>query len=166
MIAPPHRSRAGRWPTLALASALSIISQPAQALLASCTVSASSVAFGTYNPTSATALDSTGTVTVTCIALVGLLVNWTITLNQGGSGNYLPRQMSSGAHTLNYNLYLDPARSTVWGNGNSGTSYVSDGLTLLIGSNNKSYYVYGAIPALQNAAAGNYLDTITVTMDY
>jgi spore coat protein U-like protein len=37
---------------------------------------------------------------------------------------------------------------------------------LIVGSNISSYTVYGRIPAGQDAAAGTYLDTIVVTVNY
>jgi spore coat protein U-like protein len=139
------------------------------ALGESCSVSANSTAFGGYTPFNSSATDSTGNVRVTCTSplFISVLVSYTISLSTGGSASYSPRAMASGAHTLNYNLYTNTARTTVWGNGTSGTSTVSDSYSLVsFGSVSRDYPVYGRIPALQNAFTGSYTDTITVTLNY
>lgn len=135
---------------------------------ANCSVSATVLAFGSYNPFSATPRDSTGTVTVSCTlgGLLSLLVSYEIKLSTGGSGSFSPRRMSSGANTLNYNLYTTSGRTTVWGNGSGGTGTVSDGYLLGLGTTVRNYTVHGRVPALQNARVGGYLDSITVTVEY
>lgn len=141
---------------------------PAAQAVANCSVSATTVAFGSYNPFSGTADDSTGNIQVTCSlgGLLSLLVAYEIKLSTGGSGSYAPRRTSSGANTLNYNLYINSARTTVWGNGTGGTSTVSDGYLLGLFTTVRNYTVYGRVPALQNVRGGAYADTITVTVEY
>ena len=136
--------------------------------VANCSVSATVLAFGSYNVFSATPRDSTGDIVVSCSlgGLLSLLVSYEINLSTGGSGSFSPRRMSNGANTLNYNLYTSSGRTTVWGNGNSGTGTVSDGYLLGLGTTVRHYALYGRVPALQNARAGSYLDSITITVDY
>jgi len=142
-------------------------SEESSALLQNCSVSATAVNFGTYNPLSGSAAQSTGTVTVNCqVLLVGLFVSWTVTLSTGSSGNYVARHLQSGANSLSYNLYTNAARTSVWGDGTNGTSVVSANPFLIVGSNTVNYTVYGGIPAAQDPPAGNYTDTLTVTMTY
>lgn len=135
--------------------------------VANCSVSATTVAFGGYNPFSATPLDSTGDIAVSCSlgGIISLLVSYEIKLATGGSGGYSPRRMSNGANTLNYNLYTTSGRGTIWGNGSS-SGTVSDSYLLGIGTTVRHYGVYGRVPALQNARSGGYLDSITVTVEY
>ena len=72
------------------------------------------------------------------------------------------RKMASGAtNTLNYQLYSDAARSTIWGN-TTGTDTVTGVGTGLA----QSLTVYGSIPAAQASPAGDYQDVITVTVFY
>jgi spore coat protein U-like protein len=135
--------------------------------LADCSTSATSVAFGNYNPFFGTATDSTGDITVACslLGIISLGVNYTIRLSAGNGGSgYAPRQMQNGADTLNYNLYLNSGRTTVWTATDPNT--VGDSYLLGIGTVTRHYTVYGRIPALQNARRGSYLDVITVTVDY
>jgi spore coat protein U-like protein len=75
--------------------------------------------------------------------------------------------MQLGSTKLNYNLYSDGARLTVWGDGTGGTSTVSSGPFNLSGSTyNKDYIVYGRIPAQTGLGAGSYLDTVVITLTY
>lgn len=153
---------------LGLGLALAALPVPASALLVTCTTSATGVAFGTYAPFNGTPLDSTGTVTVTCTpTLVGLLVSYSIALSAGSSGSYASRTMLSGTSPMNYQLYTDASRSTVWGDGSGGTAVVSDSYTIaLLFPVTRNYTVYGRVPALQAVGPGTYSDSIVVTVTY
>lgn len=141
--------RAARLAALAL-----VVAAPARA---TCTVTATPVAFGAYLPFSAAPTDSTGTVSLHC----GPPADVVIALSTGGSGSYASRLMASGGSHLNYQLYSNAARTTVWGDGTGGTVTVSESVT---GSETST--VYGRIPALQGVAPGFYVDTITVTVTF
>ncbi|MHA7835576.1 MAG: Csu type fimbrial protein [Algiphilus sp.] len=129
------------------------------------------VVFGGYDPLNASALLSEGAVTVECSgSLLGLIGSETfaISLDTGASGTYSPRAMTEvGGDGLSYNLYRDPARTEVWGDGTGGSFVVSDtiGGLLTIGTQSEDYPVYGRIPAMQDVTAGSYSDVITVTLD-
>jgi spore coat protein U-like protein len=150
--------------TVVVGASAASVSGSAQAL--SCSVAATAVNFGIYNPSSGIPDDATGSVTVTCDVTVALLASWTIALSAGNGGGYAPRLLSSGAGTLSYNLYTSAAHWSVWRDGSGTTMLVSDQRTLIVGSNISNYTVYGRIPAGQDAAAGAYLDTIVVTVNY
>lgn len=139
--------------------------QHAWAVLDSCTVSASGVSFGAYNPFSGSSLDSTGTVTVSCFGLLGGVFQ--VALSTGGSGTFSPRRMASGANTLTYNLYVDSSRTQTWGDGSWGTSIRSVNCSLLCLGIPQNFTVYGRIPASQTGThSGTYGDTITVTVTF
>lgn len=123
---------------------------------AQCSVSSSGVAFGTYDVLLTPPDDTTGTVSFSCL----LLLLPRITLSTGSSLSFAPRTMKKGAEALSYNLYLDAARSSVWGDGTAGTSYYQPLLSLLGGT----VTVYGRMPAKQNVSAGSYTDTVVVTL--
>jgi len=126
-----------------------------------CSVTSSGLAFGSFNPLTDTSVDSTGTITVSCLALE----SYTIALSPGGSGTYSPRRMANGGNYLEYNLYRDAGYSQIWGDGTGG-SYTVDDSILIIGS--KDYTVYGRIPLFsqRGAMVGSYSDSITVTITY
>lgn len=157
---------------IALATLAAALPQRAQAtcigLGCYCEVAATAVDFGTYDTLSRDTLDSVGEVSVTCGGLVlGLDIYYTISLGTGGSGSYASRTMTSGTGSLSYNLYANSARTSVWGDGSSGTVAVSDGYLLqLVLFRTRHYPVYGRVFSGQNIPAGNYADTITVTVTY
>lgn len=127
---------------------------------AQCSATTLGVAFGTYEPFSGSAVDSTGSIEVSCLVSLG----YTVSLSTGSGGSYNPRALSSGGNTLNYNLFLDSARSTIWGDGSSGTSVASGEISVLLFP--VSHTVYGRIPGGQNPVVGSYADTITVTVTF
>ena len=150
-------------PLIAAATLLASIALPAQAQLAVCGATANAVAFGNYNTFSTSPLETTGSVTITCV--VSLATNFTIKLGSGLGGSYAPRKLQFVGNALNYNLYTNSTRTTVWGDGSGSTQTVSDTYTLAILSG-KTYTVYGRLFAQQNAAPGLYTDTVVVTVDY
>ena len=122
-----------------------------------CTLNVTGVNFGSYDVFSNSALDTTGNIDVNCPSGVG----YTMALSAGG-GTQTQRLMSSGAHTLNYNLYIAANRAVVWADGASGTVTV-DGTGIGVSVN---HGVYGRIPARQNARAGSYSDMIIVELTF
>lgn len=151
-----------------LACALALCTTAAGA--ATCSVTASTLAFGTYNPLSGTPNDSTTTLNVSCTkgAPSSETVNYTIALSTG-SGSYVNRTMSSGSQVMNYNLYTTTGRTTVWGDGTGATVTVSNSFSLTTSSptKNRNHTVFGRIPAGQDVGAGGYVTgtpiTVTVT---
>ena len=126
----------------------------------SCTISAVGVSFGTYNVFSVSPLDSTGSVTYTCTGIASDRI--TINLSRGGAPTFNPRQMNQAAETLNYNLYLDAAHATIWGDTTSGTSRY--GPIKPVATN--TITIYGRIPVGQDHTAGSYTDTVIATINY
>ena len=120
---------------------------PASALcaLCSCSVSATPVVFGTYDPISSSPTDSDGSVLFTCGGLVGGVVTYDVALNKGmNSTTFSPRRMSSGANLLDYDLYTSSAHSSVWGDGTGGSQKISSSVTILVlGGTTRTLVVYG-----------------------
>ncbi len=127
-------------------------------VMAACTISASGVNFGGYNVFSNTPLDASGTVTFQCSPIA---VNVQVQLSRGGAPSFSPRQMRQGGTTLDYNLYLDVARTIIWGDGTAGTQVYSALVGALV---DIVVPVYGRVPVRQNVPAGAYTDTITATI--
>lgn len=124
---------------------------------AGCTVTTSGLNFGSYDVFSSINDDITATIDVNCPSGTGYSI-WL----SSGSGSFASRALTNGPYVLGYNLYLDPTRLTIWGDGSSGTGTVSGtGAGANVGTP-----VYGRIPAGQNAAVGSYADVITVTVTF
>lgn len=127
-----------------------------------CSVSATNLAFGSYDPSSGTPTDSTNTVTVTCTNGTA----YAIGLNAGtASGATVTTRQMTGSPTadlLDYSLYNDSARTTNWDDiGGSGAISVGSASGVA-----EAHTVYGRIPINQFLTSGNYQDTITVTVSY
>ncbi|MFC4594330.1 spore coat U domain-containing protein [Sphingobium tyrosinilyticum] len=133
--------------------------------LCSCSASTTGVSFGGYDPGSSSPKDGLGSVTLSCTGVVSLAGTIDIAMSPGSSGNALARQMSHGAASLNYNLYSNSSRTSIWGAGSAGTSIVSASLTGLL-SFSQTVSVYGRIPAGQWVQAGPYADSVIVTITY
>ena len=122
-----------------------------------CMINITGVNFGNYDVFSNASSDSTGNIDVNCPGGVG----YNIALS-AGSGNYEQRIMSSGANTLNYNLYTAANREFVWEDATTSGATVSG-----IGTGmNINYVVYGRIPPRQNVRAGSYSDTINLIITF
>ena len=131
-----------------------------------CTVTATGVAFGNYDTFATAALDTTGTITISCDTVPPIDVIISISASSN-SGIFNPRQMkhSAGPDLLTYNLYTKQNRTTVWGDGTGGTStVVVKGKKLKKGKKPKKVNVFGSIPPRQNVPAGSYSDILTVTI--
>lgn len=127
---------------------------------AACTISTTPVSFGTYNVFAASPDDATGQITYRCTAPRPPLVR--IQLDKGGAPAFNPRQMRRSSETLNYNLYLDSTRSTIWGDGTGGTQdYTRNNPPP---NQNINVNVFGRIPAGQDVSAGSYSATVVATI--
>lgn len=136
-------------------------------VIKSCNVSATALAFGTYDPLSATNATGTSTVSVQCTKTTVA----TIALNGGVNGSLAQRKMKdtgSSTDLLNYQLYTTSGNSAVWGDGTGGTSTQS--YTSASAATVQPFTVYGTIPSGQNvtpsSVANSYQDTITVTVTF
>jgi spore coat protein U-like protein len=126
---------------------------------AACTISTTAVNFGSYNVFSASPNDATGQITFRCSPPLPPLV--TIQLDKGGASSFNPRQMRQGSEILNYNLYLDSTRSTIWGDGTGGSQAYTQSNPP---ASSQNANVYGRIPAGQDVSAGSYGATVTATI--
>jgi spore coat protein U-like protein len=159
-------------PHVIAAACLSALLAPiAQAAtVVNCTASASGIAFGIYNPLSAVANASTGSLKVTCngSGTGSANVTLTVTLSTGLSGGYATRKMFSGVNALNYNIYWSTAYNQIIGDGTGGSFAGTAGPFPVAagGSNFATGTLYGLIPASQDVVPGAYSDVIVVTVTY
>jgi spore coat protein U-like protein len=131
-----------------------------------CTAAATANAFGTYNPFSVSPVNSTATVTVTCQALIPVIVSYTIQLSTGTGGSFAARSMAGPSSHLLYQLYRDAARTQIWGDGTSSTFTVADGYLVTVVPVMRNYTAFSQLLALQQVAPGSYTDTVTVLVTY
>ncbi|MBI3304118.1 MAG: spore coat protein U domain-containing protein [Deltaproteobacteria bacterium] len=138
-------------------------------VVANCTVSAATLNLGNYDPLVANAaadLDASQALSIKCTKGTAAT---SIDLNNGSnfSGG---RRMQLGAtgNFLNYELYKDSGRTSVWGTGavkgivpDASTSKNSD---LKVGG--AALTVFGRVPQNQDVTIGSYADTVTVTINF
>lgn len=113
--------------------------------------SVTAIAFGDYDPTDSNPTDADGSVTVRATKALAYEIYVTGT-----------REMSdTSGQTLDYELYSDSGRTTVWGDSSG------DGLDFKSTSNAETTYtIYGRVSALQDVSAASFSDTVTVTVEY
>jgi len=128
-------------------------------ITATCTInSASTLNFGTLGVLAANT-DQTSTLQVTCTNTTPYNIG--LDVGTGSGATVAVRKLTSGGATVNYTLYSDSGRTTVWG-----TTIGTDTVAATGSGSAQNYTVYGRIPAQTTPAPGNYADTITVTVTY
>lgn len=146
------RARAG------LAWAMLLVAGDAMAV--NCNVTVSPLDFGIYDPSAVTPQDVNGNVDVRCNGNAGSFI---LTISQGSGGGFFPRLLLSGTTTMQYNLYTDPARALVWGDGTGGTDVNSGSKPNTGPPVQFSFPIYGRIFPNQSVASGLYSDSLLVT---
>jgi len=143
--------------------ALCVLVSAIEARAAVCTIdSVSPLSFGSYDVFAAAPDDSTATITYSCTN-VGANDSVVLQLSAGNASTFFPRELVSGSAKLAYNLFLDAARTIVWGDGTSGTAAYGP-IAATTGAS--SVHVYGRAPAHQNVHAGSYSDSLVITIQY
>jgi spore coat protein U-like protein len=147
---------------LVLASTLAAVAvqvERTRAASPSCAISTSTgIDFGRYSVRDPAPLDSVGTVVYECDSPAQRPIQ--IDLSRGRSSTFIPRFMSGPSTGFEYNVFLDVARTTVWGDGTAGTSV----FRARASQQPVSVPVYGRIEAQQDVRAGAYRDQLLVTI--
>ena len=128
-----------------------------------CGVTGAGVAFGAFDTTTSTNLDTIGYVEVDCNGSID--VELSLSVGNGTGANYAAgRRMTQGAgrHTLRYQLYANAGRTQVLGDGTGGS------VTLNIRDiHNVRQAIWARVPGGQRSVApGNYSDTVMATIRY
>lgn len=114
--------------------------------------------YSTNSITDASTTTGTGSIELRCTP--GTTAK--ITLGAGLYGanvNNRKMRLTTGTHTLNYQLYTSAARTTIWDDVTGVSIVLSDDLT-------KIFPVYGRVPVQATPVSGNYTDQILVTLSY
>ena len=128
-------------------------------ITASCSIlSAATLNFGSQGVLTAN-VDQSSIVQVQCTNTTPYNIG--LDAGTGSGATVATRKLTNGANTINYSLYQDAGRATVWGNTVSTNTVGATG-----NGASQSYSVYGRVPAQTTPAAAVYSDTITVTVTY
>lgn len=109
---------------------------------------------------------SVGTLTSAKTAASDIVVNCTsgadysIALDEGtGGGTTASRVMTNASETISYHLYTTSGYATAWGESTEALSSTGTG-------SEQTFTVYGRVPVQATPPAGDYKDTIGVTVTY
>jgi spore coat protein U-like protein len=147
----------GLTPIAAIAATATTTFSVTATVQATCLVSATPMAFGTYTGAGAT---STSAVSVTCTNTTPYNVG--LSAGSATGATVTTRSMTGpGAALLGYALFSDAARTVNWGQtiGTDTVTGTGNGLAQAI-------TVYGQAAGSQYVAPGAYTDTITATVTY
>lgn len=126
-----------------------------------CLISNGTLAFGSYDPTAASALNGSTTVTLTCT--LGTPYQIGLDAGTGAGATVALRRLSSGGNTLGYRLFRDASRTLNWGN-TPGTDTLD--ATSSASALTNTITIYGQIPASAAVPTGSYSDSVAITVNY
>jgi spore coat protein U-like protein len=132
---------------------------------ANCILTTVPMAFGVYDPLSATPKTANGQVQLVCTVGAAPAVAVDNGLNASGA----QRRLGSGANMLNYDVFTPVTNAA-----NAACAYttayptVAPGfaLTAAPSTASRTYNLCGQIPALQSVPNGSYTDTVTATITF
>jgi spore coat protein U-like protein len=132
----------------------------------SCTIGTAAIAFAAYDPVNANATvpaDQTGDIVIRCTKGASGI---TVGLGNGANNTGSQRRMVNSADsttTINYEVYQESGRLSIWGPGDGGS--VRSGADLTGTGANVTVTMYGRIPPHQlQGTAGAYSDTLVSTI--
>ena len=146
--------------------ALLVLASPAAAVT-TCNGANASLAFGVYDGFATAHLDTQSNIVVTCTRIGGPpTATISIALGPSVSSGAIAIRYLRGPDQLNYNLFRDATRSTIWGN-TTGVDTVTQSLTLANNATGStSFTVFGRIFAQQDVRVGTYADSLLITVSY
>ena len=133
-----------------------------------CTLINPSISLGNYDTFTPSSTDASSTIIVNC-SRAGGSQSVTVTLAIGPSlhtGAVASRKLKHTVNTdlLGYNLYRDASRTIVWGN-SGGVNTVSQTISIPNNASRTATFVVNTrIDALQNVRAGDYADSLQVSV--
>lgn len=127
-----------------------------------CTITTAPLAFGSYDPVVANAttpLDATATVTIACT----MGTPATIGLDAGSNALASQRRLTNASSAyMNYQMFLDSAHATVWGNESANQMDAGTAPS----KEPRAFSVYGRIPAGQDVPIGPFSDSVVATVNF
>jgi spore coat protein U-like protein len=127
-------------------------------VITTCNIGATTHSFGSSGVL-VNNVDATSTLTATCTSTTPYNVG--LNAGTGAGATVATRKMTSGGNTINYSLYTDSARTTVWGNTVGTDTVAGTGSGL-----GQDLTVFGRVPAQTTPAPATYSDTIITTVTY
>jgi spore coat protein U-like protein len=133
----------------------------AEAATTSCSAfSSGGIIFSPYDSVAKTAVDGVGTISFTCTGTGTDTLN--IIINGGNAGVCSPRQMRNGTPALNYDLFREAARTSIWCDGSSRHDVPMD--YSANSTQTMTITVYGRVTAGQTPTYGSYSDSLSMQL--
>ncbi len=133
---------------------------------AHCSLTSTGLNFGNYVPSEPNPIDITAALQIVCTTTspTPVWVNVSVALS-GGSGPVAARRFSEG---LRYQLFVDPARTIVWGDLTGAVGAVPiNGVISRERELRIVVPIYGRLLARQSRArVGRFVDVVTATINY
>ena len=150
-----------RWFALVLQalaiSALCFVVRSAAAQVQGCALNVQPIAFGAYDVSSPAPLVTNARLEIRCNQTTSLNIGIQ-SANAAHVGQFRSLRHSATGESLPYLLFQDASLTRVWGDGTRqpGRSIVASGTT--------NVFIYGAIAAGQDPAAGDYRDVLSIVV--
>ena len=117
----------------------------------SCSIEGATLDFGTYTRNQTQPLEE-----ATTISFTDCPEGSRVTLDAGGASSHFERRMTNGnGQVLNYNLYTDATRQTIWPTAPAAAPQIDA---------TGQMAVYGRIHAGQASTAGSYSNNVIITV--
>lgn len=131
-----------------------------------CNLSVPALTFGAHDYAIGRTHDISTTLTLSCSCAAGDTLHYRIALS-AGLGEMGMRQMRSGSERLDFNLFIDAARTQPWGDGSGGSHTVAGGPLACSTAIALHHTIYGRVFASAQVVPGWYLDsTIVATVSW
>ncbi|MDX2220772.1 MAG: spore coat U domain-containing protein [Burkholderiales bacterium] len=135
-------------------------------VIANCSVTSTPIAFGSYDPISATAVTAEGTLSIRCTRGTAP----SVAMGDGNNFSGGSRRMTDGTAFLSYNVFTPASNAPAASCAGASTPYpsIAPGFVLTAAPSNaaRSYNICGQIPASQDVSAGAYSDTVVATITF
>lgn len=151
--------------SILILTALFAVLLPVRAHAFKCSVTSTPIIFSNYDVFSTLPLDTTANLAISCSNPDNKPLQITVSISSGNSGGFNPRQLAYAGSGLpmSYYLFIDPSRTTIWGDGTGGTATLNRPMARNTPVN---AVIYGRAPARQNLKAGSYSDSLLVTVTW
>lgn len=148
---------------------LALLLAPCSGICATlCYIAVNSMAFGSYDVFNPIHTDSEGSIVVTCDRSGGpQSVAVTIAIGPSATTGLVSNRamkMGGGNEAFAYNLFLDAARTAVWGDTPGVNTFSQTVSPPNKGSTQITVPIFGRIPAGQDVRVGSYSDSVVVTV--
>lgn len=140
-----------------------------------CTLTVTSISFGSYLPAQAAPVSANGNVNVRCRGKPnqGQPAFYVLRLSAGSSGSFIQRYMQKApGQEITYNVYVDAQYENIWGDGSPGTSLIQQTFPCqrnganCNGKYNANHPAYGRAEAYQDPEPGYYSDSLVVFLTF